>query len=45
MAVIGPSVKCHKCGAKVAIEGDGKMPVHDAKGTRITCVGSREKPK
>ncbi len=45
MGVVGPKVTCHVCGAKMAICGDGKMPWHDAKGTRVPCVGSRERPK
>jgi hypothetical protein len=45
MSVLGPMVTCHKCGARVSIEGDGKLPVHNVKGTQITCIGSREKAR
>lgn len=45
MAVLGPSVKCHRCGATLRIEGDGKLPTHDIKGSNIPCLGSRERPK
>lgn len=45
MGVQGPKVVCHKCGARVRIEGDGKMKQHNRPGTLIPCLGSREKPK
>lgn len=45
MGVVGPKVVCHKCGAKLTITGSGKIPVHNAKNTNVTCIGSLEKPK
>ena len=45
MAVIGPRAECPKCGAKVLVEKDGKISVHDVKGKTTTCVGSRGNPK
>lgn len=45
MTVVGPEVTCHKCGAKLNIQGNGKIPVHNAKGTNITCLGSLEQPR
>lgn len=45
MTVIGPKVICHKCGLRISIQGDGKIPIHYAKGTNNTCLGSLEKPR
>lgn len=45
MAVLGPKVECHKCHARVRIEGDGKMKQHNRPGTNIPCLGSREFPR
>jgi hypothetical protein len=45
MAVTGPVVICHKCGAKLTLRGDGKLPVHYARWTNVTCIGSLEKPR
>lgn len=46
MAVIGPRAICPKCEAKVLVEPDGKISVHDVKGKiATTCIGSRGNPK
>lgn len=45
MSVLGPYAKCPKCGKSLSIQGDGRIPVHDVKGTKIPCLGSLERPK
>lgn len=45
MSVIGPRVTCHRCGARLPIDGDGRLPIHNGKNTNVTCIGSREKAK